>query len=136
MYRSHPTPTGMGVGGVRLSSLHKGLHLPRRLEPSGCPTLKSPLGVSFLPHVPWPLRTFCSAPPTLSLRPALRGLPWPLLLRLPLLSKGSGTERPSGPWQEQRLESPEPGELAEVLSYGEAAGVAGWQAEREMPEPS
>lgn len=31
-----------------------------------------------------------------------------------------------GPWQEQRLESPEPGELAEVPGHAEVAGAAGW----------
>lgn len=44
--------------------------------------------------------------------------------------------RPLGSWQEQHLESPEPGELTEVLSYVEVAGVAGWPAEQEVPEPS
>lgn len=46
---------------------------------------------------------------------------WPLRL-----SEDPELVRQPGPWQEQRLESPEPGMLAEVLGQADVAGAAGW----------
>lgn len=70
--------------------------------------------------------TFCPAPVALPPTTSSLGPPQPPFLWPLRLSEDAELVRQPGPWQEQCLESPEPGMLAEVLGQVNVAGAAGW----------